>query len=640
MNKWNFPENGNGQIKGISDAGIETFNGKELKALTRETIQNSLDASNSEKPVKVCFFKHRIFNKNIPGIEEYTNAVKNALNYWKNQNSSKTNDYLDNINKKLKKSISEVLQISDYNTKGLSKPFSNDLGGWNSLIKLDGGATKDGDSAGSYGFGKNATFANSEFRLVFYRTLNTDGEKAAQGLCKLVSFPKVPDRFDTMTSGIGYYCDNILNRPVDKIDELDRLNERKEKGTDVFVYGFVDDEKWKDKIIIEVLENFLVSIYEGKLEVEVKDQFGTENINQFSLNQYVYKYQKKSKNAFSYYSVLNESKEYTYDLEYPKGKLILKVYTDKQKELNQRILVVRKAGMKLFEYTNISKLLQFSGILKIEGFELNEFLKKIENPSHDTWEPKRYKKDKKFAKSITDNIKQWTRNTILDLGNQNFEGEVNVEGLGEYLFENIQNEEAEEKNKQENLNNHLGIINILERPSAKQITGRLYMANVQESNTKQKKGTISKDGKLDAPRLLKGKRQRKKREKHVGIVDPKGKDIVLEKDVKQKELQKEEVKNITNIKIFKTDSQKYKLIFKLPKDIKRGHISIGSVGETGKKNTLRIINATGISNCEDVNVTNDVIQFSNIQEEELVKMEFELLSNQNFAMEVNVYEYI
>ena len=99
MNKWNFPENGNGQIKGISDAGIETFNGKELKALTRETIQNSLDASNSEKPVKVCFFKHRIFNKNIPGIEEYTNAVKNALNYWKNQNSSKTNDYLDNINK-------------------------------------------------------------------------------------------------------------------------------------------------------------------------------------------------------------------------------------------------------------------------------------------------------------------------------------------------------------------------------------------------------------------------------------------------------------------------------------------------------------------------------------------------------------
>lgn len=72
MNKWNFPENGNGQIKGISDAGIETFNGKELKALTRETIQNSLDASNSEKPVKVCFFKHRIFNKNIPGIEDYT----------------------------------------------------------------------------------------------------------------------------------------------------------------------------------------------------------------------------------------------------------------------------------------------------------------------------------------------------------------------------------------------------------------------------------------------------------------------------------------------------------------------------------------------------------------------------------------
>ena len=41
---WNFPSNNNGDINGISNAGIETFKGAPYEALAREICQNSLDA--------------------------------------------------------------------------------------------------------------------------------------------------------------------------------------------------------------------------------------------------------------------------------------------------------------------------------------------------------------------------------------------------------------------------------------------------------------------------------------------------------------------------------------------------------------------------------------------------------------------
>src|SRR5699024_12065015 len=57
------------------------------------------------------------------------------------------------------------------------------------LTKIDGGATKNGDTAGSFGIGKNAPYCYSFYRTIFYRTLNKDGEYAAQGMARLLSFP-------------------------------------------------------------------------------------------------------------------------------------------------------------------------------------------------------------------------------------------------------------------------------------------------------------------------------------------------------------------------------------------------------------------------------------------------------------------
>ena len=89
MLKWNFPNNGCGQIRGISDAGIETFTGSEIKSLARETCQNSLDAkiNGNNKKVHIEFERYCINSEDIPEkIREELNKLFEKLDkYYPNK---------------------------------------------------------------------------------------------------------------------------------------------------------------------------------------------------------------------------------------------------------------------------------------------------------------------------------------------------------------------------------------------------------------------------------------------------------------------------------------------------------------------------------------------------------------------------
>jgi len=181
MVSWNFPGNQDGQIKGIADAGIENFNGTELSSLARENCQNSLDAALDDDNLDVVVEFERYFlpTNQIPGIVEYRNILKKCKMFWDRSGSEKAKLFLKDAIKELEKENTFVLRISDYNTSGLSDPYtqSNDpfnfsFDGWNALIKIDGGANKGDDKAGAFGIGKSAPFSNSYYRLIFYRTMS------------------------------------------------------------------------------------------------------------------------------------------------------------------------------------------------------------------------------------------------------------------------------------------------------------------------------------------------------------------------------------------------------------------------------------------------------------------------------------
>jgi hypothetical protein len=65
IGKWSFPLNQNGPIQGFNDQGIEYFLGNPIESLTKEIIQNSIDAGleNETKPVKVVFQKFLLETK-------------------------------------------------------------------------------------------------------------------------------------------------------------------------------------------------------------------------------------------------------------------------------------------------------------------------------------------------------------------------------------------------------------------------------------------------------------------------------------------------------------------------------------------------------------------------------------------------
>ena len=126
---WNFPDNNNGEIVGIGEAGIETFRGSLFSSLAREICQNSLDARvDYKQPVKVEFVLGNIAKNKIPGINELSEAVNLCKEYWKS--NEKTVKFFDNAIKVCKADKIRVLRISDYNTTGLTGSNKAKLSPW------------------------------------------------------------------------------------------------------------------------------------------------------------------------------------------------------------------------------------------------------------------------------------------------------------------------------------------------------------------------------------------------------------------------------------------------------------------------------------------------------------------------------
>lgn len=92
-------------------------------------------------------------------------------------------------------------------------------------------------------------------------------------------------------------------------------------------------------------------------------------------------------------------------------------------------------------------------------------------------EQKRDEANTQFAKEYVDEVVDGVRKTILDLSERSSGNEVNVEVLGDILQEDqsIIDENENGTDKKENLNNHLGRIEIRQTEKPMPFRGGLYM---------------------------------------------------------------------------------------------------------------------------------------------------------------------
>ncbi len=641
MVKWNFPGNQDGQIKGVADAGIENFNGTELASLARENCQNSLDAAldDTNPQVLVEFERYFVSADKIPGMIEYREILSKCKLFWDKSKSEKAKTFLKNAVSKANEKNGFVLRISDYNTTGLSDPYADSsdafnfkFDGWNALIKIDGGANKDGDKAGAFGIGKSAPFSNSFYRLVFYRTLNQDNERASQGISRLMSYPDGQN----MTSGVGYFGNPNGNNPVESINELEVLNKRSETGTDVFVFGFKANSDWENEIITALLENFLMSIYNGQLRVKVQNS----EINSNTLGGYMERvhreYPGPTKGTYGNYLCLirtEDVKTYAKDF-HGLGTLQLRILVGPNEKLDRKVLIVRKAGMKLFRLGNISKLVPFTGILELKGKALNNYFRSMETVAHDNWEPGRHTEPKQ-AKRYYEEIKEWIRSIVAELAEHTSDDEMDVEGLSGVLQREPETvETGDSDNKRENLNDHLGNIDIIKRPERTPSKGFFYGKGDEGSTeSTSTKGTLGSTGDPGL-RILKGKRKRKKLDSHRGLPDPEGKDVVT-----QKKPGGESNCPLKNVRIIKKSTGMYSVNFEIPHDVDYGRIELVTVGENGKSNRIHIKSAESAGGCKSAKKSGDYIEAEGLSSSNKVKIAVQLADSRDYAMEVNVYEH-
>ena len=186
MLKLNRILQGDGKPVGPKNANHQYFSGEPLEKIdriVRETIQNPLDHPFDEgKPVKVVFKEIYAKVYSIPQKDELLKTMDSLIIELRKQKKSDKGiiaTYLakyENAKRLLNGDSIRILQISDYNTSGLTGSIKDVnsilgrfLGGFGYLDDGSGGG-------GSGGLGKLAPFLASKLNFCFYSSLNKDGE--------------------------------------------------------------------------------------------------------------------------------------------------------------------------------------------------------------------------------------------------------------------------------------------------------------------------------------------------------------------------------------------------------------------------------------------------------------------------------
>lgn len=405
--KWNFPSNNGGEIAGLNGS-VEFFAGSPLESLAREICQNSIDAKLPNRlPTKVVFDLFTIKKEEFPNRSDFEEMISLSLNFWKTaKKNMKTMNFFMNAENAIQNDEISVLRISDYNTTGLLGSDQLYNTPWCNLTKSSGISDKFGTAGGSYGLGKFAPYACSSLRTVFYSTRDVEGKEAFQGVSRLASFM---NKDGDITTGVGY-LGNDGNTPVFKqfaFNEED-LRKENESGSDVYILGF-NHPDWKTSIVISILDSFFYAVYNGWLEVTIKDRDGTIVIDKNTMPQIFEDYVDENQGILQdYYDVLMSKDTIAYkDNFFGKGNVYLWLLA--KEPANRKVAMIRKTGMKIKDHGGVSSFLQFAGVMYIEGEQLNKELVAMENPAHTKWEPARNtgheKESRELLKALNSFIK-------------------------------------------------------------------------------------------------------------------------------------------------------------------------------------------------------------------------------------------
>ena len=629
--KWCFPSNNGGEKRGLNDSGIETFNDNPIKSLAREICQNSLDAVLKEKTAIVEFNTFSIANDEFPDKNGFNDILNKCYEYSKNNKNPKTPDFFKRALDSLYSNRILMLRISDFNTTGLK---GSD---WDNLVNSSGASEKAEGKGGSFGIGKNAPFACSEFRTIFYSTLDLDGNKKSKGVSRLISFKlgQNSDNSDNLSQGTGYYgIDNYFNiKHMDKMLKLDKSFNRETSGTDIFISAFktTSEKEFKSNIIAEVLDGFLIAIWQQKLEIRVNGYV----INRNSLQTVIEEYRNAlNENTIMCFDLLVDSTTEWHHLPIrlsgtiPIGNINFgfKLRFDG----TNKVSMIRSSGMKILDKTGLCPALRFVGLSIVEGDALNNLLRGLENPSHNKWEPQR-SDNPMGAKNVLKDIYNSLTNKLNESASNTFDDQIDIEGAGDYLPDEVEDDKAledQQLSNKESLNKIVDVeVKVINKPKSIAHLETDELGDDIQSLEEDQGSPMEGEGFDGFNRLG---------QKNKGFGERDFEDIGINHD---NEFNGEKLIMVKSkeIRIFCINKKErlYRLIFTPTMNSSRGYIEIQKIAEQNEKMPIEI------TYIKDINLyfTKNKIGYFEFKEHQPCKVDIKISDEEYSTMEVKLYAY-
>ncbi len=635
MKKWFFPSVENIGIKGFNDIG-EEFKDNPMFHLAKEICQNSLDTKVSSdyketnEPIKVEFKEFFINPNKIPGNENgelrqiFEEEFKFNSEYYK-KDRTVPDFYKNAVNLFYNYNI-PCLRISDFSTTGLTGSDKTTHSPWIDLTKNAGVSDKDEGAGGSKGKGKFASFICSNFYTIFYSTMANDGLKASCGISRITGYKK---QDNSITIGEGYYENDF--KTIRECLDLDPDFKREIYGTDIYIIGFKNGiEEWKEKMVASIIDNFFVAIVRGNLVVNIGNNYevSNETIEEYIKDEKIKKYLLPDTKC--YYDIMvsyNETKKETYSMfENNDITLVLKKDNEDIGEIN-KVAAVRLTGMKILDLKNLPHLGLYHGILFMEGIKVNDYFRKLENATHSNWSADRVQNSADAERKIKQ-LKDFVRNTIKKLMAGTVLDEISATGVGETLPDEEEFiNENNDKNQKESINNEtIKTITINEKEPKKIDNNRMEKTDEEVEIELE----IDKEGKIVKVDPIPNAVPPEPTPLHPNPISP------IENNYSEinKRLLTSKLRLISNDKT-------YKLIFSLNEDNPIIKITFEIYGESGtEKIALKKVkchcNRNMFGKVSIENEDNYVI-IKDIQKDNLYTIDFEVNSEEKWAMEVKVY---
>ena len=469
MTEWKFPSNNFGRTDGFNDASIDTFNGKRLASLVRETIQNSMDAVLSESdPVFVSFTCGYVKKSETHGVPELVHFLKMAREAAKRQSKHHSEDpgtkFYDNAVFLLENSDKvPFFGIHDFNTTGLSGPTDNtddkveEVGPWLALVKGSGQSVKLNDSAGgSFGHGSKAPFGMSQLRTVFYLSEVFNGagagqksEKRFQGKSILQSMKNSDS--EGYTQGTGYFGHRERLTPLKDSEIPQWVNIIRDAagagtGTSILIPFPESVDSLEDfwiEIQKSVLTNFYYSILKGRLKVSFGNDESIEGANlQEVMNRLCPELDADESPNFripddlrSAFTIQNPDISGTFESEaFGQVEWFMRL----GENINSRTVgIARQNGMLITRKPkNLSRFQgtkTFDLFLCVSGDKGAKLLRSVENPAHDAFEFDRINdpKERREKANLYDSFTKEIKALILEYASVDASAEVYISDLDE-----------------------------------------------------------------------------------------------------------------------------------------------------------------------------------------------------------------